>query len=57
MKMGLDDFKGDLERTVWENKNNAKVMSVSGILGKGKYDISVKRSDDVVTIKCKRSKK
>ena len=50
--MGLDEFKEDVVRKVWTNKNGSKVMCVSGILDQRKYGISIERKEDQVTIRC-----
>ena len=50
--MGLDSFKSETTRKVWENKNNAKVMSVSGILTEGEYNIEVEHKDDEIVMRC-----
>lgn len=52
--MSLDSYNNEVSRKVWENKNGAKVMSVSGILDKGEYNLTVSReTDGKVVIECK----
>lgn len=50
--MSLDEFKEDVTRKVWRNKNGSKIMCVSGILDETEYNLSIKREKDKVIIKC-----
>ena len=52
VQMSLDEFKEDVTRKVWRNKNGSKIMCVSGILDETEYNLSIKREKDKVIIKC-----
>lgn len=50
----LDDFAHPVERKVWENKNGAKLLTVTGLLGTGNFEINRKIDDNgTVILECK----
>lgn len=45
MRMGLEEFKGTVERKVWESSDGTILLAVSGMLDPGKYE--VEKGEDI----------
>lgn len=44
--MALDDYKDTVNRSVWENPNGSKLLTVTGLLKTGSYEIKKQENDD-----------
>jgi hypothetical protein len=51
--MTLNGFDSGVERKVWENQNGTRLLTVSGLLETGDYEIESRKSDDgTVILEC-----
>jgi len=50
----IDDFRKSVVRKVWKHSNGSKLMTVSGLLDEGEYEICLEhKQDGTVVLECK----
>ena len=50
--MSLDDLDSTVDRSVWETKTGSKILTVSGLLDTGRYEITKEKDGNRVILEC-----